>query len=526
MNFRLAAVMKRSVTLELINRDIVYTRPYIVLLNGEELMRENRNVISIFGLEPDTEYRIAIILAEGGGEEPKWLSFRTAPESVLLDVRAFGALGDGKNDDTACIQAAIEACPKDGTVRIPKGRYLTRPLFLRSGLSLWLDRGAVLLGDPSREHYPRLPGMTERSDGKGGFNLGSWEGDPETSYASLLTGIELRNVDIFGEGTVDGNADRSDWWEEHKTKRGAWRPRTIFLCRCRCIRIQGVLVKNSPSWTIHPYYTDGISLYNVTIWNPPDSPNTDGFDPESCEDVLLLGCCISVGDDCIAVKSGKARMAGERRKASRNFALRNSILERGHGALTIGSEAAAGVYRVEASLCIFSGTDRGLRLKTRRGRGPDCLYDEIYFHDIRMENVPMPFTFNMFYHCDADGHERYVQSQEALPVNAMTPGIGAVRAENIRCSGVDSALLCAYGLPERPIGAILLRGIDAVFLEDPERPKRQVLMMDDFPPMRGMSIYAKNIGSLKLENISIRGAEKEPILQNISDYESRAFILR
>lgn len=83
----------------------------------------------------------------------------------------------------------------------------------------------------------------------------------------------------------------------------AWRPNTMFLNHCNYVRLQSIRVENSPSWTVHPYYTDHIGVYNITIWNPSDSPNTDGFDPESCDDVLILGTKISVGDDCIAIKS-------------------------------------------------------------------------------------------------------------------------------------------------------------------------------------------------------------------------------
>lgn len=516
MSFDIRAVFPRSICLEMQSSEIYETAPYRILLNGEERLADTRNAVSLFGLSPDTEYSLTVIR----GEERTEQRFRTNRESVLLNVRDFGAAGDGVTNDTAALQAAIAACPAEGTVSFPAGTYLSGPLFLKSRIRLYLEKDAVLLGDPERAHYPLLPGMTEGAEGE--YNLASWEGNPETSFASLLTGIDVTELDIYGEGTIDGNADRADWWADPKRKRTAWRPKTIFLCRCEGVRMQGITVRNSPSWTIHPYYSERIALYNAEIWNPSDSPNTDGFDPESCRDVLLLGCRISVGDDCIAIKSGKLYMSTHYHRAAERITVRNCLLERGHGSVTIGSEAAGGVADVEVSQCIFRGTDRGLRIKTRRGRGPYTVYDRIRFHDIRMEDVLMPFTLNMFYFCDPDGHSDYVQNQTALPVDERTPRIGTITAENIRCTGAEACILCAYGLPEQYIGCLRLRNIEAVFRPRAERKPRQAIMMDHFPDLDGISVYARNVQKLVLDRLSIAGsADEELQLINVNEYDSQ-----
>lgn len=515
MDFDIIA-FKRSITLELKNTDIYETEPYKLYIDGVERLTDTRNVLSVYGLFPDTEYLLRIVQGEKSAEK----SFRTEKESVLLDVKRFGAVGDGSTEDTPALQAAISACPEGGTVLVPAGTYLTRPLFLKSHISLYLDKGAVLLGDPERSHYPYLPGMTECIEGE--YNLASWEGNPETSFASLLTGIDITDTDISGEGVIDGNAQQSDWWVNAKVMRMAWRPNTVFLCRTHRMRMQGVTVRNSPSWTVHPYYSDDIGFYDIKIWNPSDSPNTDGIDPESCDRVLMLGCRISVGDDCIAIKSGKIYMSTHHRKTTTSLKVRNCLLERGHGSVTVGSEAAAGVIDVEASQCIFRGTDRGLRIKTRRGRGPEAVYDKIHFHDITMENVHMPFTLNMFYFCDPDGHSEYVQDQRPLPVDERTPRIGSIIAENISCTGANGCILCAYGLPERYIENLVLRNITASFLPREEREPSQTIMMDNFPYMTGVSVYARNIDRLVLENLSISGSDDErPQLIDVNEYDSK-----
>ncbi len=518
MDFEISAVFKRSVTIEIENSTICYTdEEYRILINGEEKLKTNLNVVSIDGLLPDSDYTLAVEDSRGRTEK----TFKTGHETVLLDIRNFGAKGDGKNEDTSFIQAAISSCPVDGTVYVPKGIYLTGPLFLKSHMSLWVDEGAVLLGCEEREKYPLLPGMTETTDGSDEYNLSSWEGNPETSFASLITAVNVEDLDIFGKGTIDGNGDKGDWWVNPKVKRIAWRPNTVFLNHCRNVRLQSVTVRNSPCWTIHPYYTDELSIYNINVWNPSDSPNTDGMDPESCSRVLVLGSRISVGDDCIAIKSGKYYMSERHHKPSEHILIRNSFLERGHGSVTIGSEASAGVNDVTVERCIFEGTDRGLRIKTRRGRGPRAVYDNIIFRNIIMKDVHMPFTFNMFYFCDPDGHSEYVQDQNERPVDERTPEIGTIRAENIEATGADQCMLVAYGLPERYIDNIVLRDVKVSFRPKSERKPGQTIMMDNFPEMTGKSVYARNVKHLAMDNIEIRGSDDtETELINVIDFDS------
>ena len=136
---------------------------------------------------------------------------------------------------------------------------------------------------------------------------------------------------------------------------------------CERVLMDGFKVTNSPAWTIHPLRCENVTISGLTVINPADSPNTDGIDPDGCQDVRISDCTIDVGDDCIAVKSGTEKTPD--RQPSERIIITNCHFLHGHGGVVLGSEMSGGVRNVVVSSCVFSGTDRGVRLKTRRGRG-------------------------------------------------------------------------------------------------------------------------------------------------------------
>lgn len=538
MKFAILDIEPTQVTVEADNES-AYNAPGKIRahLNGVCVGEYDKNVFTIDGLTPDTRYELKLEYAEetteasetaesteksetsapstDGSRENSSCSriFFTEKETVRLNVRRFGARGDGVNNDTASVEAAIMACPEGGTVYLDAGDYLCAPIFLKSNIRIHLDEGARILGLADRSAYPVLPGMVrgdeyfaDMSDCPE-YDFGTWEGNPLDCFASLITGIGVENVKIYGKGTIDGNAAAGDWWKDPKIKRIAWRPHVVFLERCRNVTLQGITVCNSPSWTILPFYSEDINILELMIRNPDNSPNTDGIDPESSVNVNIIGTDISVGDDCIAIKSGKYYMALNHYKRTEHIIVRNCLLNHGHGSVTVGSECAGGVTDVHVDRCIFRETDRGLRIKTRRGRGARSVLDEILFENIKMDHVRMPFTINMYYFCDPDGHSEYCQSKEAYPADDMTPAIRSITARNIECDGVDVSLLAAYGLPESKVGSICLENINATYLPEGKRTPGVPLMMDGLDPMSGRGIYVRNAELLFLKNVRITGCD-------------------
>ena len=500
MKFNFIFVSARSFTIECENNDIVKTTPYSLYLNGK-LVSENidNNVYSVYDLIPNTNYVVKLVCEEVEFER----ELTTLDEYVTLNVKKFGAKGDGTTLDTNALQAAILACPNGGRVYLPKGDYYTGPLFLKSNITIELAKDARLVGDTNRNHYPVLPGMTYTTDESDEFNLGSWEGNPLDCFASIITGIGVENVKIIGAGVIDGNAGNSDWWVDVRTRRIAWRPRGLFLNHCTNIQIQGITFTNTPSWNLHPYFSKDLKFIDMKLINPKNSPNTDGCDPESCENVDIIGVYFSVGDDCIAIKSGKIFMGRKYKEPSKNFNIRNCSMNFGHGAIVLGSEMSGGIKNINVNRCLFNHTDRGLRIKTRRGRGKDAIIDGITFENIKMDNVLTPLVINMYYFCDPDGHTEYVYSKEKLPVDDRTPYLGEFKFKDIECENVNVAAGTFYGLPEMPIGSIDIENVTFNYAENPVSGRPA--MMDGLGEMSGKGLIFHYVDKVNLKNVKFNG---------------------
>ncbi len=512
MDFKQIFISSTSVSFEFVNNDIVKTKEYDVFLNDELVYHGDTNIFSLYHLNPSEEYEIKVIQ----GNEKCDKKFKTLYEYVYLNVKRFGAKGDGTTLDTNAIEAAILSCPKDGRVYFPKGTYLSGPIFLKSDIEIELDEEAKILYDPDRTHYPVLPGVSFTSDEKDEYNLGSWEGNPLNCYAALVTGINIENVKIIGKGVIDGNSQNAGWWVNPKGYKDVFRPRGLFLNNCKNVEIQGVTFTNTPSWNLHPYFSENLKFIDMKLINPKNSPNTDGCDPESCKNVDILGVYFSVGDDCIAIKSGKIYMGRKHKKPSENFNIRNCSMNFGHGSIVLGSEMSGGIKNIIVSQCLFNETDRGLRIKTRRGRGKDAIIDGIKFENIKMDNVLTPLVINMFYFCDPDGHTEYVYSKEKLPVDDRTPYLGKFTFKDIDCENVNIAAGTFYGLPEAPIKEINIENVSFKYASNPVAGRPA--MMDGLGEMKGRGLIFSNVDKVNIKNVDfVNLQDKEYELENVNE---------
>ncbi len=515
MKLELIMALTRSAVVKLSGNGKYYAeREYRIFIDADTVIQSNTVVTTIYGLKPNTKYNI---YAEYDGERTKELEFRTEWEYVTLNVREFGAVGDGLHDDTNAIQAAVMACPANSRVLFTKGIYKVSNIYLKSDINITIDEGAVISAYTDRTKLSILPGVIENYDENDEYNIGSYGGNPLDTFSGIITGIYVKNVTISGKGIIDGCAGFDNWWKNPKKRDIAWRPRLIFLNHCENIVISGITVMNSPHWTIHPYFCKNIKCLDVKIKNPQDSHNTDGFNPESCENVLVLGTLISVGDDCIAVKSGKAYMAKRNPVPAMKVTIQNCCMRDGHGAVTIGSENAAGVSDIKVKDCEFINTDRGLRIKTRRGRGEKSVIDNITFDNICMDGVMTPIVINSFYFCDPDGRTQYVASKEALPIDERTPYIKKLSFRNIRAINCHVAAVYIYGLPERKIERINMENVDISFAENAQTGMAAMMIGCEETSKSGVTVV--NVEELRLRNVSVhRCIGEEFIIKNVDKF--------
>ena len=388
----------------------------------------------------------------------------------VYNIEDFGAVGDGKTLNTASIQDAVDYCAKagGGMVYIPSGDFVTGPIFLKSNINFHISEGAMLLGDTNKSRYPGIQGR--------------WEGIERKTYASILTGHDLENISITGRGTIDArgrvwwNAFMKTWQirEKHGIKEREpdnppeaplkWpRPRVINLFNCKDVLIRDITIKNSPSWTVHPVYCTNVTVDNVTVFNPDDSPNTDGINFDSSKDSKIVNCYIDVGDDCITLKSGYNKDGRRVGIPCENIVIANCIMVHGHGGVVIGSEMSGDVRNVAISNCVFDQTNRGLRFKTVRGRGG--VVENIRASNIVMGSIGTAFTFSMFYQdwrgaltLDGFYHGDKVKTN---PVTEETPVFRNIHFSDISVSNAN-VVAEIRGLPEMPVQNISFSNINVI----------------------------------------------------------------
>jgi polygalacturonase len=298
-------------------------------------------------------------------------------------VADFGAVGDGKTLNTARIQSAVDqlASKGGGTLVIPRGVFLSGAIFLKPGVNLHLDVGAVLKGSTDRKDYPKMRTRIE--------------GHFEEWLPALVNADRADHLRITGPGTLDGNG--APFWEEFWARRkenpaitnlAVERPRLVLIQNSEDVRISGVTFKDSGFWNLHLYRCRNVLVENVRFEVPDGvrAPSTDGTDIDSSQHVTIRGCTYRVDDDCIALKGSKGPLALEDKDSPpvEHIRVENCTFERGHGVVTFGSEATV-VRDVVVEKSRVVGPINLVRLKLR----PDTpqRYEDIHYRDITLDSA-------------------------------------------------------------------------------------------------------------------------------------------
>jgi hypothetical protein len=238
-------------------------------------------------------YLVSILFLFQGG----WDIKASADEIQTFNIVDFGADPDGETLNTVAIQNAIDAAFKNGGGRVilPEGRFLSGSIVLKTGVELYFDGEATLLGSTNPIHYQEM-----------------------NDWRALIMAENASQIAIRGQGTIDGqgralalNVDSLHHIGELVDPRynlrrmrpsEYYRPQLIYLMKCSMIEVSGISLKNSSCW-VQTYEQctdleiDQVKVESRAYWN------NDGFDIVDCKNVRLTHCDVNAADDGICLKS-------------------------------------------------------------------------------------------------------------------------------------------------------------------------------------------------------------------------------
>lgn len=306
-----------------------------------------------------------------------------------VSVRDFGARGDGVTLDTEAIQKALDECGKagGGIVRIPKGIYLSGAVFMKSKTTLRIEEGATLKGSDALEDYPIIDSR--------------FAGTEQKCHASLINAIDVHDITITGKGVVAGSGVGNS--------RPPTGPRVIEFIRCKDVLLENITVTNKGRWTIHPLYCTNFTARGLTIRTT--GPNSDGLNPDSCNNVLITECTFETGDDCIAIKSGKNQQGVDIGIPCENVTISKCTMLGGPAAVAIGSETSGGIRNIVIKDCVFKNMSRGVDLKTRKGRGG--IVENITVSNIKTYNTRNAILMRMDY---KPNKGKLIEGEAGIPI--------------------------------------------------------------------------------------------------------------
>ncbi|KAG5523191.1 hypothetical protein RHGRI_035118 [Rhododendron griersonianum] len=401
--------------------------------------------------------------------------------TVAFNISDFGAVGDGVTVNTEAFERAVLEIRKrgGGQLNVLPGYWLTAPFNLTSHMTLFLAENAVILGIDDEKYWPLMPPLPSYGYGRE---------CPGPRYGSLIHGQNLKDVVITGHnGSINGQG--KTWWEKYRKKLlNHTRGPLVQIMWSSDIEISHITLRDSPFWTLHPYDCSNVTIRNVTILAPlSEAPNTDGIDPDSCENVVIEDSYISVGDDGIAIKSGWDQYGIAYGRPSANILIRIGDLglkclysvtastencwvvdthnheflsgctlpflgyflteisvNLNSAGVSIGSEMSGGVSNITVENLRVWNSRRAVRIKTSPGRGG--YVRDITYKNLTLDNVRVGIVIKT----DYNEHPDEGFDPKALPIIENINFIG-IRGQGVRIP------VRIYGSQEIPVRNVTFR---------------------------------------------------------------------
>jgi polygalacturonase len=342
--------------------------------------------------------------------------------------------------NTRAIQDLIDRAAREGggTLVVPAGTFVTGALFFKQGVNLSIEKGGVLKGSINPEDYPQVQTR--------------WEGTEREWTSALLNFTGMTDVELSGEGTVDGSGD--EWLARGGFGRGqqprapqegaapprprAGRPRMICFQNCKRVRIANLKLRQQAVWCLHILYSEDVTVDGVNITADHNIPSSDGIDIDSSRRVRVNNVDIDVNDDCITIKSGKDADGLRVNRPAEDIVIENSRFHYAHGGVAMGSETSGGIRNVEVRNCVSdAGNWAPIRFKTQPSRGG--VVENITYRDMQLKDTKQAFEFNM----------EWRMVPPIAPPAKVLPVVRNVTLRNI--TGNVNSVGIMHGLVESPI---------------------------------------------------------------------------
>ncbi|MGQ1945588.1 glycoside hydrolase family 28 protein [Geofilum sp. OHC36d9] len=384
--------------------------------------------------------------------------------SYTLNITSMGAKPVKKV--TKNIQNAIDKVSKrgGGTVIVPPGIWNTGRIILKSNVNLHLQEGAELHIGGEIEDF--LPAVFTRVEGievmsSGGFIYAHNANNIALTGKGKIVGPEMNtpvrtaeNAPGVVEIAIDQNSPVESRLYDGHNGRYFYKPKAVCLVECTNILIEEITIERSVTWNVTPIYCDGVIIRGITV-NSVGIPTGDGIDIESSRNVLIEYSTLNNGDDCFTMKSGRDKDGIRVNRPTENVVVRYCLSEAGHGAITTGSETAGWIRNIYLHDCIFDGTDRGFRFKTRRPRGGGV--ENLYYERVVMNINKHALEWDLL------GSPYYVgelaNRLPKLPINELTPIVRNIFIRDVTIK-TNNNFIVAKCIPESPLTNVVMENMD------------------------------------------------------------------
>ena len=456
--------------------------------------------------------------------------------SNSVSLADFGS-GDGMTLNTSAFERAFAALAQKGggMLIVPPGIWLTGPIRLRDKTNLHLERGALIQFSHDYKLFP--------------LAVVNMRGEKEVAVVSPISGENLEDVAITGEGIIDGGGDAwrpvkreklldSDWraliksggilnqqgniwWPSRQAMEGEklveslrkagsldpsdyepahqfLRPRMLRLLNCKRLLLEGVTFQNPPNWTLNPSLCEDVSILRVQVRNSPAAQNSDALDLESCRRAVVRDCIFDAGDDGICIKAGKDAEGRRIGVPTEDVLIEGCTVYHAHGGFVIGSETAGSVRNVLVRNC--TSWARMLACASRALAVAGAWWRKSMFQMCAWKIFRATPSVST---CTIAGMRRWrnpaeVPTHNIPPVTGGTPQFRDIHIENLVCRGAQRAIALA-GLPELPLRDVELKDVSII--------SQQGVYVTDADGIHFEDVRVENRSGARLTQVRVKNSQ-------------------